>query len=129
VPEIAKHPAVTYLVNLGDEDLSSLYSHALAFVTFSEKEGFGLPLVEALACGTPVLFSGGGAIGEIVGTAGIKIEEKDLQEVLHSINTSPGRLQELKAQAFKRSRLFSWQACAQQTLELYKSLRALRARG
>ncbi len=121
-PEFTKRNSITYLSQLSDDELSSLYSHALAFVTFSEKEGFGLPLIEALACGAPVLFTGGGSISEIVGQAGVKIEEVQLGKTLHDLLDSPKSLLEMKAQARARATRFSWESCARQTLDLYKSV-------
>ncbi len=121
-PEFVKRNSITYLSQLSDDELSSLYSHALAFVTFSEKEGFGLPLIEALACGAPVLFTGGGSISEIVGQAGVKIQAAQLGKALRDLLDSPNSLLEMKTQARARAARFSWENCARETLNLYKSM-------
>ena len=122
VPQFAKHPLIVYRTGLNDEELSSLYSNALCFVTFSEKEGFGLPLVEAMACGTPVVFTGGGAIAEVVGKGGLQIQETDLAATLKDLVESPQKLANLKDHAFHQAKKFSWETCAKQTVELYKSV-------
>ena len=122
VPEFAKDPSIVYRSNLNDLELSSLYSNALCFVTFSEKEGFGLPLVEAMACGAPVIFTGGGAIAEVVGEGGRHISEANLASTLKHLVESPQKISELKAQALQQAKKFSWETCAQQTVELYRSV-------
>ena len=120
--EVASQPSVVYLSKLGDEQLAKLYSGALAFVTFSEKEGFGLPLIEAMACGTPVLFSGAGSIEEIVADGGLKIQEDGLVQALERLKVDAFR-QGISRQAMKQALKFTWERCAAQTLEIYKTVR------
>lgn len=121
-PDYTKHPSIIYRSTLLDKELSALYSNALCFVTFSEKEGFGLPLVEAMACATPVFYTGGGSIAEVVGDGGIKINETELALALEAFMSSPGRRELLKTNAVKQAAKFSWEVCAAQTLDLYRSL-------
>ena len=103
-----------------DEDLSALYSDALCFVYLSRYEGFGLPPLEAMACGTPVICSDNSSLPEVVGQAGILIRADDVQGVtdaLTQIVASPDLRLELSEAGIDRARLFSWDRCADIVLE------------
>lgn len=117
------HPSVIHFPYLKDEELSAAYSNALAFVTFSEKEGFGLPLVEAMACATPVVYTGGGAIGEVVGNGGFKIAESEFSVALQRLQGDTKNYEALRASSLSQAKKFSWKTCAKETLDCYRSLR------
>jgi glycosyltransferase involved in cell wall biosynthesis len=99
-----------------DADLSALYSDALCFVYLSRYEGFGLPPLEAMACGTPVVCADNSSLPEVVGNAGLLFDADDVSGVasaLQRIATSPALRQELAETGAARARLFSWQRCAE----------------
>jgi glycosyltransferase involved in cell wall biosynthesis len=106
-----------------DEDLAALYSGALVFVYPSFYEGFGLPPLEAMQCGTPVITSNTSSLPEVVGDAGIMLDPTDLDGLCHSLYSvySQSQLREkLSRQSIAQARQFGWLRSAQQTLEAYK---------
>ena len=107
-----------------DPDLSAIYSGALAFVYPSLYEGFGLPPLEAMQCGTPVITSNTSSLPEVVGDAGIMINptnSDDLcQAMLDLINNSTLRHQ-LSQKGLDRAAQFSWSKCAEETIKVYKT--------
>jgi glycosyltransferase involved in cell wall biosynthesis len=106
-----------------DSDLSSIYSGALAFVYPSIYEGFGLPPLEAMQCGIPVITSNTSSLPEVVGDAGIMIDPKDedalCQAMLDIINNQTLRT-ELSRKGLERAKQFSWAKCAEQTVNVYR---------
>jgi O-antigen biosynthesis alpha-1,3-rhamnosyltransferase len=118
---------------LGDEDdvsVGALYRGAAALVYPSRYEGFGLPLLEAMASGTPVIASNAASIPEVTGDAGVLLDPDDengwaraIQSVLESPDVAAG----LREAGLRRAALFSWRRTAEATLEVYE--RALAARG
>lgn len=98
-----------------DADLAALYSDAHCFVYLSRAEGFGLPPLEAMACGTPVICSDNTSLPEVVGQAGLLFDANDTEGVAHAIQriaSSPALRHELSAAGLDRARLFSWARCA-----------------
>ncbi|AIE74134.1 MULTISPECIES: glycosyltransferase family 1 protein [unclassified Synechocystis] len=108
-----------------DQDLSAIYSGALAFVYPSLYEGFGLPPLEAMQCGTPVITSNTSSLPEVVGDAGIMIDPNDQdqlsQAMLNLINSSTLRY-ELSQKGLIRAKQFNWEKCAAQTVEIYHQI-------
>ena len=99
-----------------DADLSALYSDALCFVYLSRYEGFGLPPLEAMACGTPVVCADNSSLPEVVGPAGLMFDADDVEGVARAIGdiaASDGWRAELAAAGLERARLFSWERCAE----------------
>ncbi|RST54312.1 glycosyltransferase [Variovorax sp. MHTC-1] len=99
-----------------DEDLSALYSDALCFVYLSRYEGFGLPPLEAMACGTPVVCADNSSLPEVVGEAGLLLDADDVQGVadaIRKISASEEFRRELSLAGVERARLFSWERCAE----------------
>ena len=97
-----------------DEDLAPLYSGAEWFVYTSEYEGFGLPPLEAMACGTPVITSNNSSIPEVVGDAGIMIDfDNDEQhiEAYENYYYNKELRQEESIKGLKRAEMFSWDKC------------------
>lgn len=94
-----------------EEDLSSLYSGAMAFVFPSIYEGFGLPALEAMQCGTPVIASSRSAVAEIVGDAGLKVhpfDEDGLCQCILNVYRSGDLRDELSHRGKERAKQFSW---------------------
>jgi glycosyltransferase involved in cell wall biosynthesis len=115
---------VTHLGNMSDEELCLAYNCASAFVYPSLYEGFGLPLLEAMACGTPVVASKTGAIPEVAGDAALYFNPQDLDDIRSSLETvmQPGTAATLTEKGTARARLFTWEQTARQTLEAYRQL-------
>ncbi len=112
-------------VSGSDSLLVSHYKHARAFVFPSLYEGFGIPLVEAMGAGCPVLCSNRGSFPEIVGEAGIYFDPEDvdhMQSVMEKALFDDTLLGEMVKRGYGRSSMFSWDRSARQTLALYRSL-------
>jgi glycosyltransferase involved in cell wall biosynthesis len=102
---------------VADSELPALYSGALALIFPSLYEGFGLPALEAMACGTPVIVSCAGALPEVVGEAGLYFdphEVRQIAEALQSILSDPALRRELGQKGLQHARQFSWQSAAEQ---------------
>jgi glycosyltransferase involved in cell wall biosynthesis len=109
---------------VADEDLAALYSGALAFVYPSRYEGFGLPPLEAMQCGVPVVTADNSALPEVVGDAGILLDADDeagLCEALLRLYGSAELRQQMREKSLARARLFSWERCVRQTLDAYRA--------
>ncbi|PSB35123.1 glycosyltransferase family 4 protein [Chlorogloea sp. CCALA 695] len=106
-----------------DNDLSAIYSGAIAFVYPSLYEGFGLPPLEAMQCGIPVITSNTSSLPEVVGNAGITIDptqsDELCQAMLDVVNNSKLRAQ-MSLLSLEQASKFSWKKCAEQTVEVYK---------
>jgi glycosyltransferase involved in cell wall biosynthesis len=106
-----------------DVDLPALYSGARCFVYPSFFEGFGLPPLEAMKCGVPVIAGNRTSLREVVGDAGLLVDPLDSAEIAvgltRLLNDSDLR-QELRARGLDRSRMFKWQETAKRTLEVYQ---------
>ncbi|MBI4516693.1 MAG: glycosyltransferase family 4 protein [Deltaproteobacteria bacterium] len=108
-----------------DEDLALLYNAAAAFVLPSLQEGFGLPAIEALACGTPVLVSARGALPEIVAEAGLLFEPERPGELLAALQriTGDGELRaNLRQRGPQRAAQFRWERAGQDLLHAFYGL-------
>ena len=106
-----------------DEDLPALYSAATLFVFPSLYEGFGLPPLEAMACGTPVITSNTSSLPEVVGGAGILIDPHDvggLVEAMGRVLTDEPLRAEMRVKGMERARGFTWEKTARETLGVYR---------
>jgi glycosyltransferase involved in cell wall biosynthesis len=137
VLEEAQEPALRERVVLPgyvpEEDLPTLYTHAAAFVYPSLYEGFGLPVVEAMACGAPVLTSSTSSLGEIAEGAAMLVHPEDeaaLADALHALGTDEGLRRDLRAKGFARAATYSWERTGRETAaayqEVFESLRRRR---
>ena len=108
-----------------DADLAHLYRRAYALAQPSLMEGFGLPPVEAMACGTPVLCSTAGSLPEVVGEAGVYFDPTDVEAMADAISAllddPPGR-DRLAGLALARSKRFTWASAARSLLECFEEL-------
>jgi glycosyltransferase involved in cell wall biosynthesis len=116
---------VTWLETLNHDALPGVYAGARALVFPSLYEGFGLPPLEAMACGTPVITSNRASLPEVVGDAAIQIDplsQNDLVDAMRRLWQTPSLARELSDKGLKRSRLFTWSLTAEKTLEVYRSM-------
>jgi glycosyltransferase involved in cell wall biosynthesis len=107
------------------EDITRLYSHADLFVFPSLYEGFGMPVIEAMACGAPVVTSDRTALPEVAGDAALLVNPDDDEELAGAmvrILRDPPLRESLRAKGFERARQFSWERAARQTLAVYKEV-------
>jgi glycosyltransferase involved in cell wall biosynthesis len=108
-----------------DDDLAYLYSRALALVQPSLMEGFGLPPVEAMACGTPVLYSRAGSLPEVIGEAGLAFDPYDVEAIATCLRTymsDPGLRERLVPRALERAGALTWSAAAQTLWDCFEDL-------
>ena len=112
------------------EDLASLYKHAIALICFSDLEGFGLTVLEAMGLGTPVVASNAAALPEVMGDGGIIVEHGDavaLAKAMWKIATDKGLQHEVRERGYNRVANFSWLACAAETARAYEIVLQRRA--
>jgi len=121
---------VTFTGFVRDEDLPALYNLADLFVFPSVYEGFGLPPLEAMACGTPVVVSNTSSLPEVVGQAGLLVSPTDVGALAEAMARAlrNGELRaRLRARGLEQARRFTWQKVAEETLRAYRSLVPLRS--
>jgi glycosyltransferase involved in cell wall biosynthesis len=115
--------AAHFLGTLSEDELAVLYSHAGVFVLPSLYEGFGLPVLEAMACGAPVVTSNAGPLPEVAGDAAILLPPDNPDRwarAIIDVLREPHRAQDLRQRGFARASAFSWQRAAQATREVYR---------
>jgi glycosyltransferase involved in cell wall biosynthesis len=107
------------------EDLPALYNLATVFVYPSIYEGFGLPPLEAMQCGCPVITSNVSSLPEIVGDAAIKVNPfsvKALEEAIYKLVSNPELRKDYIHTGLKQAEKFSWDKCAQETFQVYQEV-------
>jgi glycosyltransferase involved in cell wall biosynthesis len=108
-----------------NENLVALYNAATAFVFPSLYEGFGIPLIEAMACGTPIVCTDWELFHEVCGDAAVYANTRDadaLTSALMRVLASSELQADLRRRGLLRAREFSWQRCAQATLAVYQRM-------
>lgn len=108
-----------------DQDLPVLYSRALAFIYPSLYEGFGLPVLEALACGTPVVASSASSLPEAAGDAAILLDPGNIKgwvEALDAVCSNATVNEELRQRGIRHARRFSWATAAGQMMAIYQKI-------
>ena len=116
---------VHFLGYVSDDELHALYAKATLFIYPSLLEGFGLPLLESMASGCPVITSTTSSLPEIAGNAAILVNPRDVDEVASAIEAvckDDHLASQMKQKGSERAVQFSWVKCAQQTTLIYESL-------
>jgi glycosyltransferase involved in cell wall biosynthesis len=129
-PDIAKKvdrlllkDKVIFLGYVPEEDLPHLYSVAAAFIFPSLYEGFGLPPLEAMACGCPVVASNAASLPEVCGDAVRYVDPYDVESIaqgIHEVLTDEVMRQNLRAKGLERVELFSWEKAAKEHLKIFE---------
>lgn len=117
------HPCIRDLGPIAEADLPALYGSATLFVYPSRYEGFGLPPLEAMACGAPVICSRAGSLPEVVGDAALLVDPDDPYALAAAIDQAfadPMLRVTLRAAGLERAASFSWQRAAQEILAVYE---------
>ena len=107
-----------------EADLPALYTGALCFVYPSYFEGFGLPPLEAMKCGAPVIAGNRTSLPEVVGDAGLLVDPFNIDAIASAIEkliTDSNFRSELRVKGLERARIFNWRETARQTLEVYRN--------
>jgi glycosyltransferase involved in cell wall biosynthesis len=125
VEECGVQDSVIFTGYLPDEELAAFYRGADLFVFPSLYEGFGLPLLEAMACGLPVVTSNLSSLPEVAGEAALLVDPYDVESLsaaMRRVLTEPGLGQELGRRGREQVRRFSWRRCAEETLAVYRKV-------
>jgi glycosyltransferase involved in cell wall biosynthesis len=121
---------VRFLHHVSNDDLIMLYNAASFFVFPSRYEGFGLPILEAMACGAPVIAANNSSIPEVAGDAAILVDAELPAMMAHAmvrLLEDDALRHEMSARSLHRATAFSWQRCARETLAVYQSIAIDRA--
>jgi len=125
ITELNLEKSVIYLDYVPHEDLPGLYNAAMIFVFVPFYEGFGLPVLEAMQCGTAVITSNTSSLPEIVGEKGIMVDPLDVVELAEKMTlfiSDEHLRQENIRYNLSQCQQFSWEKCAQQTAEVYEEV-------
>jgi len=116
---------VIFAGHLPQADLVRLYNTADVYVRTPMYEGFGLPPLEAMACGCPVVTTNVGSLPEVVGDAGILKNRDDIEGLVNAIYevlTNEGLSQDLVKRGLERAKMFSWEKTAKETIKVYEEV-------
>ncbi|HDQ70647.1 MAG TPA: glycosyltransferase family 1 protein [Chloroflexi bacterium] len=120
---LAQH--VRFFHGVPDEDLPGLYNAASVLTTPSFYEGFGLPALEAMACGTPVVVADRASLPEVVGDAGLLVDSEDVVDIAHALTrvlTEQALRAQMRARGLQQAARFSWERAARETLAVYRQV-------
>ena len=113
---------VRWLGFVPDDELARLYRGAQCVVYPSLYEGFGIPVLEALACGAPVVTSAGTAMEEVADGAAVLVDPNDVESIAAAIDEAIERRDELGRRGIERAHDYSWDAAAESTLAVYREV-------
>lgn len=127
MPADARRDDIIFTGYVKDDDAYTLYSNALAFCLPSLYEGFGLPILEAMKCGCPVITSDCSSTAEVAGEAGVLVDPLNVTQIadaMKRIYTDESFRKELVEKGYAREKEFSWGTAAEKTLEIYREILA-----
>ena len=113
---------------ISNTDLSTLYNAAFAFLYPSLRESFGIPMLEAMACGTPIITGNISAMPEVAGSGAITIDPFQAEDIAHALlqlETDSTLYEQQKAYGLERVKKFSWKKTANELYAIYESFKAL----
>lgn len=113
-------PHVRWLGRPTDEELAAQLRGALCLAYPSLLEGFGIPVLEAMLCGTPVVTSAGSAMEEVVGDAAELVDPRDVESIAAGIERALARRDELREAGLLRAQRYTWEATAEATVQAYR---------
>ena len=125
VQELGLSDQVHFIGYIPEHDLPAVYSLASVFAYPSLSEGFGLPVLEAMQCGVPVLTSNVSSLPEVAGEAAVLVSPTDSEAIAHGLTCllEQTSLQtELRERGYEQVKQFSWDRCARETLEVYRQV-------
>lgn len=114
---------VRWLGEVPDAELAALYRGALCVAYPSLYEGFGLPVLEAMACGAPVVTSEGSGTEEVAGGAAVLVDPRDPESIAAGIEQAIGRREELARLGLERASRYSWAKVADETVAVYRDVK------
>jgi len=120
--KIPNPPHVQTLGFVSETDLSALYSSATVFAYPSLYEGFGFPVLEAMACGAPVVTSNVSSLPEVAGNAAVLIDPLSVDSIKSGITKALNTSQTLRTKGFAQVKKFTWDKTAQQVMEVYEKI-------
>lgn len=127
IEDLSLKDDVLFYNHPGEEDLINFYNVGDLFAFPSLYEGFGMPPLEAMACGTPVMSSHAASLPEVVGDAALIVDPYDtnaMAETMYQILSNPSLQEELRHKGIERAQTFTWQRAARETVAVYqKALR------
>jgi len=125
--ELGLKDQVLFIGPVADPDLPALYSGASLFVFPSLYEGFGLPVVEAMACSLPVICSNVSSLPEVAGEAALLVDPLDVQSLaaaMHTVMTDEALKEGMRGKGLVQAGKFSWERTAQETIKVYRRVSA-----
>jgi glycosyltransferase involved in cell wall biosynthesis len=121
--EILSH--ITFCGYVPNFELPAIYSMAKIFLYPSLRESFGIPILEAMACGIPVITSNTSSMPEVAADAALQVDPtqpEDMARAIETLLSNPTQQKELAAKGLERANLFSWKNNATKTLDIYKTI-------
>lgn len=109
---------ILMLGRVPDELLPNLYANAEVFTLVSLYEGFGIPVIEAMACGAPVVTSNTSSMPEVAGDAAVLVDPNDMQSIITGIRQARSQRVELSKKGISQAKRFTWDLTAQKTLDI-----------
>jgi len=125
VKKLKLQDRVKFIGFAANQDIPNLYKNAVAFIFASVYEGFGLPVLEAMSYGCPVVTSKTSSLPEVAGDAAILVDPFNISEIAEAIETATkdeNKRKEMIEKGFKQSKKFSWEKAARETIKLYESV-------